>query len=256
MIYFVYKNDIEKKYVEDLMIKDNMFIYKTSLLKDRIDYLTSFISYSSIIDQALLKNINKNEQCKYDDGENIYYRLYGIESKESLEDLQKFIFDLVVFYTSGDDQSVYFHIFYDKIYNDLYNKMNDYPNDNDILSDIKDLGLIAFSTKPDTLDGNILIESAFDDRNLVRDFYDYYLGEGSFKNINEYAKMISLDYALNNQNVSSNEFNKLIDGLKEYFYKYISISDELTEDQKNEMYKKFDEAYNGLKEKHKLHQSK
>ena len=111
MIYFVYKDEIEKKYVESLMERDNLFLYKTSFLRERIEYNTSFVSYSSINDKDLLKKINDSES-RYDSGEDVYLKLYGIETKEALGNLQKYIFDLVTFYTSGDDHSLYFHMFY------------------------------------------------------------------------------------------------------------------------------------------------
>ena len=255
MIYFVYKNENDVKSVQKMMEKDNMFLYNTSLPKDRIEYTTSFISYSDINNKELLKKINNSNYSRYDTGDDIYYKLYGIETIEALEELQKYIFDLVVFYTSGDDHSLYFHMFFDSIYNDLYSKMTGKPRERDIIDDIADLGILAFSTRPDTMEHNNLIEAALDDRDIVRDFYDYLMGEGSFNEINKYAEMIMFDYALNYKNVSSYEFNKLIDGLREYFYKYIGSSDILSDEEKNQMYSKFEEAYNNLKEKQKEHQA-
>lgn len=252
MVYFVYKDESEKHIVRDLIESINGFIYRT-VSTEKIDYNVDYIK-DSLLGTELLKKIDNSKINPVDINEDIYFRVYGMKPEEFDKTVKKFVFETVIHYTTGGDGSLYFPIFFDKVYNDLYDKYTSKPREKDILDDIGQFGLIAFSTHYDIHDHNNLEEAALDDREFIRDLYDYVMGDGSFNEINVYAERINIDYRLNNHNISSFEFNSIMNALRTFFYKYMEDNDIVSEEEKERMITRFEEEYAKLIEKQKEHQ--
>ncbi|MBR4830685.1 MAG: hypothetical protein IKZ96_02850 [Bacilli bacterium] len=252
MVHFIYKDDSEKYTVRDLIESINAYIYKT-VNTEKIDYNVDYIK-DSLLGVELLKKVNNSNTNPYDDGEDLYFKTYGMDPEEFDKVVKRFVFETVIHYSTGGDEALYFPIFFDKVYNDLFDKYTTKPREKSILDDIGNFGLIAFSTHYNIHDGNNLEEAALDDREFIRDLFDHVMGDGSFNEINVYAERINLDYRLNKHNVSSFEFNSIMNALRTYFYKYMEDNDIISEEEKEKMITRFEDEYARLIELQKEHQ--
>ena len=77
------------------------------------------------------------------------------------------------------------------------------------------------------------------------------MGEGSFDELNANCLRQEVDFRLNKNNVSSNEFDYITDHLRDYFYENVTRIKDISFLEKNEMIVRFNKTYNNIKKKQK-----
>lgn len=248
MIYYIYKKRDAKKRIESDISRIYRYIYDDNDLEKLQDKIR-VINYSSIKNQELLYKLEETKYMVSDKDNNLYYKLYN---KEMMDNQSEYLIDIIrmiTFFHSGDENTNYFHLFFDLLNIKIYNELSNNKMKSDILDEISDLGLVAFANNSNIKKDNDLINSFLYDRDLIKSIYDETMGEGAFDLINQNSFMLIVDYALNNKNVSDNEYRTVVDNLRDYFYRKISLANNISQEEKDTLIKKFENTYNDLESK-------
>ena len=233
MYYIVYKNDEEQRSILSEMLKVNKFIYEDDNL-EQVYRRIRFVYYDSIKDNKILASLNTSGQ--YDNDKDLYIRFYD----SNKEYISRTLIDIITFLKSGKDSAVYFELF--QVLNQrLYSKYTGSIHPRNAKDDICDLGLLAFSTRPNVNDKNDLINAFLYDREGLAKKYDSIMGDNSFSELCLQTFNLLLNYGLTNI-LSDYEFNNVINSLRDYFYAKMKTL-RISENDKNELIKKFEFRY-------------
>ena len=248
MIYLIYKTNDEKKSTQKDLTSINNFIYKKTE-STKVDENVKFIDYYSLFNTELLDNIIRTNATFYTANEDIYYKFYDKDSKDK-EYYQELI-NITTFYNSGNDNSPYLNLFYNVLNNKILGEYTNIKEKLNMLDSMTMLALYAFANRYDVNSHNDLIKSFLFDRELIKKKYEKVMGEGSFDELNANCLRQEVDFRLNKNNVSSNEFDYITDHLRDYFYENVTRIKDISFLEKNEMIVRFNKTYNNIKKKQK-----
>ena len=252
MIYLVYKTKEEFDKINTQLSIVSKYIYKEEL-SEKVTRGIHILNYEDISNEAFLRKLDNSPLSYYDPNDSeYYYKFYDLNDNEKQNDAFRDIYQIVVCLHSGNQNTKTFGIFHDVLLNEYFNEMCEIKS-HDILDDITELGLLAFSKSYDYKKDNDLIYTFLYDKKLIKSIFEEIMGENTYDEYNNYCNMVYFDYILNNHNVSNYEFNKIMEGLKKYFYKKIDTLD-IPVNEKNAMIIRFNHKYQDVINKQIEHQ--
>lgn len=247
MIYFVSKNESDKELIKKDIKEIINYLYGQDTL-DELSNKYALVDKHDINNKELLTRIDVYKNDFYEENNNIFFKLYNIEDNKFY-----YYYNLINVITnlkSASNDSKYFNLFYDGLSKRVINRLIDDKEEENVLDEITELGLIAFSNESKIYENNDLLNSYLFNQKKIENKYNQIMGEGEFDKLDETCRNLRYHYIIKN-NTSDYEYNEILSSLKKYFDLNISNINISIED-KEIMINNFNKLYNKLKNKKTL----
>ena len=247
MEYYIYKTSKEKEDILNEIYNVRRFIYNDDNISC-LDGRIKLIPFSEVQeDRSLITSIKKNYGeviTRFNQGIT-YYKCYDDRKETAIKFFKESIIFNMMFYNSGDNNSLDFPIFYSYIYSLIESKYLGKSRSDSLSNSLAELGIFAFSTDYNKNINNDLVNAALYNRNSIKDIYEDTMGKNTYDRFSDLCKKFSLelDYP---SSMEDNHFYSIIETLKKFFYLRVDNMKHLSLNERNSMIIQFNDEYSKL----------